>query len=149
MQANPTLGPDPARRLLDEASRRLRSGELCAGELHGLAARVDALAGGLADEGQRLELRAAATLLRDLPDTLAQDAVYGPLESSDVVAELDRLVDWAWEGLPSTEQAIRRARDALGQIDRLRAATPDEARVLGAERADLADRLAALEAQRP
>jgi hypothetical protein len=149
MQANLlTVERDPAGRLFDEASRRLRSGELSQADLYGLAARVEALAGGLEDEGQRLEMRAAARAVRDLPDTLAQDAVYGPLESSDVVAQVDRVVDWAWEDVHSTDQAVRRAREALGRLDRLRAGGPEEDRVLRAQRADLADRLAALEVLR-
>lgn len=149
MQANLlTADRDPAGRLFDEASRRLRTGELDQDDLLGLAARVEALAGGLEDDGQRLEMRAAARVLRDLPDTLAQDAVYGPLASSDLVAQVDRVVDWAWEDVHSTEQAVRRAREALGRLDRLRPGTPEEARVLRAQRADLADRLAAAEARR-
>lgn len=149
MQAHPTAGQDPAGRLFHEACRRLRRGGLGAGEVQGLAARAEALAGGLEGEAQRLEMRAAAGVLRDLPDTLAEAAAYGPLASSDVVAQADRIVDWAWEALPSTELALRRARQALRRLDRLRAGTPDEVRVLRAQRADLADRLAALEARRP
>jgi hypothetical protein len=143
-----TAERDPAGRLFDEASRRLRTGELGQDGLRGLADRVEALAGDLEDDGQRVEMRAAARAVRDLPDVIAQDAVYGPLASSDVVAQVDRVVDWAWEDVHSTDQAMRRAREALGRLDRLRAGSPAEDRVLRAQRADLADRLAALEARR-
>lgn len=149
MQANPTAGQDPAGRLFDEACRRLRGGELGAGELPDLADRAETLAGCLDGEAQRLEMRAAARVLRDLPDTLAQEAAYGPLAASHVVAQVDRIVDWAWEVLPSPELALRRARLALARLDRIPAGNPDEARVLRAQRADLADRVAALEARRP
>lgn len=148
MQANLlTAELDPAGRLFDEASRRLRTGELDQDDLHGLAARVEALADDLEDEAQRLEMRAAARAVRDLPDAIAEAAVYGPLASSDVVAQVDRVVDWAWQDVHSTDQARRRAREALGRLDRLRAGSPEEDRVLRAQRADLADRLAALEAR--
>lgn len=148
MQAHPTAWRDPAGRLLDEARRRLRSGELGVDELQGLAARVETLAGGLDGEAQRLEMRTAARALYELPDMLASEAVYGSLASSGLVAELDRLVDWAWEHQPSTELAARRVREALGRLDRLQPGTPEEGRVLCAGRADLADRLAALEGRR-
>lgn len=148
MQAHPTPGRDPAGRLFEEACRRLRSGELGVDELHGLAARVETLAGGLDGEAQRLEMRTAARALRDLPDILASEAVYGSLASSGVRAELDRLVEWAWEDQPSIDLAVRRAREALERVDRLQPGTRQEARVLRAGRGDLADRLAALEARR-
>ena len=148
MQAHPTAGHDPAGRLFDEARRRLRSGELGVDELQGLAARVETLAAGLDGEAQRLEMRTAARALRDLPDLLASEAVYGSLASSGVLAELDRLVEWAWEPQPSTELAVRRARAALGRVDRLQPGTREEARVLRAARADLSDRVAALQGRR-
>jgi hypothetical protein len=148
MQAIPDAAQDPAGRLFDEACRRLRSGELGADELQGLAARMETLAGGLDDEAHRVEMRAAARMLRHLPEALAEDAVYGPLESSDVIARLDGIVDWAWEGLPTAEACAERARAALDRIDRLAAGTPEESRAVDAQRADLADRLAALEARR-
>jgi hypothetical protein len=152
MEAKRDAAADPATRLFDEACRRLRSGELALDELAGLAARVDTLAGGLRDEGQRIEMHAAARVLRQLPDTLIADAagdeVDRRLESSDVIAQLDGIVDWAWESLPTTEARIERARAGLDRLDRLPPATREESHVVRAHRADLADRLAALAARR-
>jgi hypothetical protein len=137
-----------ADREFDEASKRLRAGRLRPDELARTVSRLRDLAGETADEVDRVEIEAAAESLRVLPEILEMDRVYGPLRSSHLVAEVERIVAWGWEELPSTEARIDRVHSALRRIDLLPKGSPAEEHVRRTQRVDLLDLLAALQAGR-
>lgn len=136
-----------ADREFDQASRRLRAGRLRPDELDRTISRIRDLAGETADDVDRVEIEAAAEALRVLPDVLEMDQVYGPLRSSELVVQVERIVAWGWEELPSTEARIDRVRSALRRIDLLPKGTPAEEHVRRIQRVDLLDLLAALKAR--
>jgi hypothetical protein len=138
-----------ADRELERTSRQFRAGQIGAADLERAAARIEAMAGEAEGEADRIEIAAAARVVRDLPRTVEEEAVYGPLQSSKLVRDVERIVTWAWEELPTTRQRVERVRAALKRIDLLPPGSVQESHVVRTQRTDLLDLLAALEAQRP
>jgi hypothetical protein len=140
--------PERAGRELELAAKRLRADRLSTEDLDRTVERVRRLAAEAEDDADRIEIEAAAEALKQLPDALAMERVCGPVESSKVVALVERLVAWAWEDLPTLDARIERVRAAVRRIEQLPTPTIVEEHVLRTQRADLLDLLAALEARK-
>jgi hypothetical protein len=134
-----------ARKEFDEASQLLRAGELSQAELRATVSRMEVLAGQADDEDVRVEIRGLCNSLRQLPELIGEQAMHEPLQDSSPAAEIERIADWAWEGLPTVEARIARVRQALSRIDRLREGDLAESYMRRTRRTELLDLLASLE----
>jgi hypothetical protein len=136
-----------ADRELEEASRQFRAGQIGVHDLERVAVHIEGMAARAEGDADRIEVRAAARAVRDLPGIVEREKVYGPLQASELAGQVDRIVAWAWEELPTTRARIERVRAAIKRIDLLPSGTLEESFVVSAQRDDLLGLLAALEAQ--
>lgn len=134
-----------AEREVERTAERVRAVGLPREELDQAVTRVRSLAAEAEDDVERIEIEAAADALRQLPDIVEMERVYGPLQCSKAVAAAERLVAWAWEKLPTLDGRIERVRAAVRRIEQLPSATIEEEYALRTHRIDLLDLLATLE----
>src|SRR3982074_2096363 len=122
----PNITSGDADRELEQASCQFREGQIGVDDLERIAVRIEALAGNAQGDADRIEIAAAASAVRELPDTVEEERTYGPLQSSGLVGQVERIVTWAWEELPTTAARIDRVRAAIKRIDPLPKGSPHE-----------------------
>lgn len=145
----PTTDGDTARDRADQeydrAADRFRAGDLSPTELEGVADQIDQLATATDDETARIEIKALGESLRELPELIKEETASAPTADSSLVSEVDALVEWGWEELPTTGARIHRVKEAVARIDQLPPGDVHEQYAVRKQRTQLLDLLAALE----